>query len=218
MIMFLENLGFSRKTLEIFKGSFVFNEEQGNFAFPCSPSPNFSCSGDEKLYLDGTGVVPSAFFWEFSTTDDNLVSKVFLFQSAVEAMAFYELKGGDFLRDSALVAVGSSVEFPLISTLKSRFFRASFFLVFPNDFAGRVSDVRVAGFLSGVNVSAKLVDGSVVFRYREREVSVPSEAVSLSKFEILSNVNLKTKTVKARGYRTHFLKLRAVFLSNKARS
>lgn len=209
MIIGFEKFGFSRKSLEIFKGSFIANREQGNYTFPCSLLQGFSFNRSETVYFDGTRLVPSEFFWEVSPVESLGKRNVFLFQSATDAMAFLELKGLEYLSNSILVAIGSSPSFSLIEALKSRPY-GNFVLCFPNDFFGRLCDVKVGLFLSGFEASMEISDDGVVIEAKGRRSTLKETEISLSKFEKVAGVNLKIRTLKPSQAATFFEELRLV--------
>src|SRR5690606_13272417 len=186
----------------------------GNYWFPCSKFSELHDCRAEKIYLDGTIVTPANFYWEVSPSDVFRPSTVFLFLSAVDAMAFSQSKSNGFLSNSVFIALGTNPVLEVIQVLSERF-SAKFVLCFPDDFFGRLNDVRVAAFLEGYNVSVRLEGAESVFVLREKEIRIPNDQVSLSKFERAAGLDLKARTSKPRGYRTFFELLRGLQRSRK---
>lgn len=200
----LLHLGFSEDTIKAFDGMLVADRKAGRFVFPAGRLEGLPKGRDEILYLDGSRFVPSGFFWSFFPDGLCPARKVFLFASAADAMAAFEIKKAPFFRNSIIQAIGPSPEFRLVRALKNRFSTSRFLLCFPDDFIGRACDAKVGAFLKGLDVSVNLDKQEVVFRFGTRKLAMHPNEVSLSRFEKLSGCHLEARTVKPKGYRTFF--------------
>lgn len=204
-----ENLGFSREKLGIFKGLYAADTAQGSFAFPCAALHGFRFTGTERLYLDGTRILTSGFFWTFLPDGDCNVARVFLFSSATDAMAFYQIRDAAFFRNAVVYAIGPCPAHDVVETLKSMHPVARFSLCFPNDVMGRIRDVIVASSLERTAVSVRSAGEEYVFRVRGKEVPLRAGHVSLSRFEKVSGLHLSARTEKPKGQRSFFELVRA---------
>jgi len=204
----LEKLGFSPKTINAFGGLFVAETKMGRYLFPSAGLPGGKTGRPEVLYLDGTRTVPAEFLWKVPQGAALGKTDVFLFQSATDAMAFFELKGSRALRGSALVAMGSGPGTELLQYLKKGPYR-NFVLCFPNDFLGRICDIRAGLCLSDRPASIAIsTDGTVSIESKERKCAIRPEALSLSRVERDAGINIRPRTLKPPTETTFFEEMR----------
>jgi len=200
----LEKLGFSQKTIDAFRGLFVAETKTGRYVFPSAELPGRKTGRPEVLYMDGTRTVPAEFFWKIPQEREMGKTDVFLFQSAVDAMAFFELKGSGYVEGAALAAIGSGPGTELLQSLKKGPYR-NFALCFPNDFLGRICDVRAGLALSNRPASIAIsADGTVAIASKGRKCALRPEDLSLSRVERAAGINIRARTLKPADGTTFF--------------
>lgn len=125
------------------------------------------------------------------------VKRVFLFESPIDAMSFYEIKGQPLLHDSAFISIGGQMHKDQIQNIIKEYPQARINTAYDNDVAGRVYDVRTYMAAQGkdLNVFLKKDTNQVEFRYDNKTITIPQDELTLHKFKEESGIRKKFGTV-----------------------
>ena len=144
-----------------------------NIGFPYTESAESGIKGYEirglggyKSKAAGTNSSSAAWVADLSDGKSYLVKSVFFFESAFDAIAFYQVNKAQLNSNIALVSIGGTFSDKQITSTMDRFPNARAFDCFDNDVAGRVYGLRMMALVenfpikisktdSGLNVEAK---------------------------------------------------------------
>lgn len=158
----LELRGFDKRTIETFSpfiGRIKDNENKAysgyNIGFPYTDEQGvtgYEIRGYGGFKSKASGTDSSKALWVADLTNGctSMVNNVYLFESAFDAMAFYQMNREKLSRDTALVSVGGTFSDKQIMSVMHRFPNARLNDCFDNDIAGRVNAIRM------ISVSQKL--------------------------------------------------------------
>lgn len=215
--MILDRLGFSPDTVHEFQA--YFRElDTGELIFPGTILEDFRCPLPEKVLPDASVLTPTEFFLEYSP-DDFLPRQVFLFASALELMAFYQVfKNKKPMLMPAFLVVGSRPGFELIQRIKARYKRARFVLVNGHTFFDRIRDVWLACLLDGYEPVIRMENGKVHISAGRFGAEISSDLLSLSRFCRLSGYRTSVRTRKAKGFNSYLEMIRPTPVFNPTQS
>lgn len=135
--------------------------------------------------------------WIAPFTDPQKVTDVFVFESAIDALSYFDLVHPS--PTSAVVSCGGYMTFGGISRLPELFPVAQFHSCCDNDVAGNLYDVMLAYFLKGIHIQAHQLDvregednwkRSVQITIPEKEpVTLPADSFSGRSFLVKNNMN-----------------------------
>ena len=123
--------------------------------------------------------------------DSSLVERVYLFESAIDAMSYYELHRPELknLRDKiVLVSLGGGVSRGQIIALQDAYPLADFFACFDNDEAGIRYDIVVSCYLADRSLQQSYGEKEVSFVCNDRSFSVERSRLTYSLFVRLSAI------------------------------
>ncbi|WP_423128523.1 hypothetical protein [Gaoshiqia sp. Z1-71] len=205
--MILDRLGFFPDTVHEFQA--YFRElDTGELIFPSSVLEDFHCPLPEKVLPDTTVLTPTEFFLEFRP-DDLLSRQVFLFASALELMAFWQVfKNKKPMLIPAFLAVGSRPGFEFIQKIKARCNGARFVLVNGHPFFDRIWDVRLACLLDGYEPTIRMENGKVHTNAGRFGAEISPDLLSLFRFCRLSGYRTSVRTRKAKGFNSYLEMIR----------
>ena len=106
--------------------------------------------GSYKSKAAGTDSSASAWVADLSGGNREAVRNVFFCESALDAMAFYQMNRLRLNRDAALVSLGGTFSDRQITGVMARFPNARAFDCFDNDLAGRIYGLRMMALLDGI--------------------------------------------------------------------
>lgn len=165
--------GFSRETVRTF-GPFIslirdrLNEKFDgyNVGFP------YTCGEDKKIRgyeIRGTGrykakaagTDSSSAAWVADLSGNNDVTSLFFFESAFDAMAFYQINRTLLNGNVALVSIGGTFSDGQITGVLNRFPTARVFGCFDNDIPGRLYILRLLSVVENVPMKISREDGGI---------------------------------------------------------
>ena len=125
------------------------------------------------------------------------VKRLFMFESPIDAMSFYEIKGKPLLHDSAFISLGGQMHKDQLQNIIAHFPEARINTAYDNDIAGRVYDIRtyMAAVGKDLNVYLKKDTNQVEFRYDNKTITMSQDDVTLNKFKEESGIHKKFGTV-----------------------
>lgn len=93
--------------------------------------------------------------FHFGKPDDNpqMVRNVFFFESAFDAMAFYQTNKVRLSDHFALVSIGGTFSDGQIKSVMNRFPNSKYWDCFDNDIAGRIYGIRLLALTSGIHLN-----------------------------------------------------------------
>jgi hypothetical protein len=129
---------------------------------------------------------------------NGLTRQVFLFESAIDAMSFYQLFKNTFDFDNAaLISFGGGVAHKQIDTVLNTFPQAKYYSGFDNDVNGHVYDFIVEKKLNPKLVmDIKRVGEEFVVKHKDKEIKMPMADFSLRKVAALMGTTLQLYVAK----------------------
>lgn len=160
----------------------ICNYEMRNF-FP-ENNRNYKgfCSGGDKTKS----------CWIANFCEYNKVTDIYLFESAIDAMSFYELKGFTKETTSALVSLGGHVTNTQIASLLKIFPHVKYHLCFDNDLPGKSYDVVTTYAMSNTVVKAHMnkEDLTIVIDFGTRKETYDETFNSREYLQNFSNIDI----------------------------
>lgn len=160
----------------------ICNYEMRNF-FP-ENNRNYKgfCSGGDKTKS----------CWIANFCEYNKVTDIYLFESAIDAMSFYELKGFTKETTSALVSLGGHVTNTQIASLLKIFPNVKYHLCFDNDLPGKSYDVVTTYAMSNTVVKAHMnkEDLTIVIDFGTRKETYDETFNSREYLQNFSNIDI----------------------------
>ncbi|MCL4638341.1 MAG: hypothetical protein M5Z89_05060 [Olivibacter sp.] len=162
---------------------------------------------NEVLFIDGERRIPLQTYFQYNF-DLNICNEVYIFQSVTDALAYFQLKKMDEV-PVVFLALGKSPSEKILQYVKTQFSGARFFLAYPNTLLAKVAEIKIIGYLKGEQIKIQLKDNLLLCKYRNREVSIASERLSLSEVQKLTGFWPKLRTLKPpKGYDSFYDLLR----------
>jgi hypothetical protein len=123
---------------------------------------------------------------------NGLTRQVFLFESAIDAMSFYQINRNKFDFDNAaFISFGGGVAHKQIDTVLNTFPQAKYYSGFDNDVNGHVYDFIVEKKLNPKLVmDMKRVGEEFVIKHKDAEIKMPMADFSLDKLSKLAGVKM----------------------------
>lgn len=106
--------------------------------------------GGYKSKAAGTDSSSSAWVADLSSGNREAVKRVLFFESAFDAMAFYQVHKAQLDKEIALVSIGGTFSDGQITGTMARFPHAKAFDCFDNDLAGRIYGLRMMALLEEI--------------------------------------------------------------------
>lgn len=124
-------------------------------------------------------------------TKPESVSNVILFNSAVDAMSFYEKnKEVVNLKDTALISVGSLAREKQIEGVAERFPLAYMQTAFNNTILGKLSEIAVIATASGEKVNFEVADNNNInFTTKTQKFTLPVSEINLDNFKEKAHIS-----------------------------
>ena len=119
------------------------------------------------------------------------VNNVILFNSAVDAMSFYEKnKESINLKDTALISVGSLAREKQIEGVAERFPLAYMQTAFNNTILGKLSEIAVIATASGEKVNFEVADNNNInFTTKTQKFTLPVSEINLDNFKEKAHIS-----------------------------
>lgn len=163
----------------------------------------------EILYLDGRRSVPSQTYFQFNRACLP-PKKVYLFQSATDALGYFQINPRAST-DSTFLVLGKNPPETILQHIRERFHFAKIVLAYPNSLTGRISEIRIAGIISGKQVRMMIMSNNLLCDCNGRSVILPLDAVSLSRVSKLTGLYSRIRTLKPpKDYQSFFDLIRSL--------
>jgi Protein of unknown function (DUF3991)/Toprim-like len=197
---YLSKRGLSNETLTVFQKhiALVKDKQNGtptNIGFPYKNDrgkvTGFELRNqDFKGHARGTDKEASVWAANFAMRKE-MVRSVFLFESAIDAMSFYQIYNKQYeFKHSAFISFGGSVSPKQIDTVTKSYLNARFFSGFDNDYNGNMYDIMFEKRLNAsFDVAFKREENQIIAIHNETEYRFEKETLSLK--TIVETVNLK---------------------------
>ncbi|MDR1592764.1 MAG: DUF3991 and toprim domain-containing protein [Prevotellaceae bacterium] len=140
-------------------------------------------SGGFKSFTAGGDKVNAAWIADFSVNKAD-VDKVYFFESAIDAMSFYELHKGKLdVQNSVFVSAGG---YPcaeqFLHVFKAYPYNVKIFGCHDNDMSGHIFDITLACVKAGQSCQKNKREDAVEFVTNGKKFTLPSEKISLKNF------------------------------------
>ena len=119
------------------------------------------------------------------------VKRIFFFESAIDALSFYEIKGKNLLHDSVFVSLGGQMGKNQVKNVLDAYPQAKVYTGFDNDVAGRIYDVRVFMASIGKDVEVFRQNEGIMFKYDNKTITIKEDELKLSKFKEETGIRKK---------------------------
>jgi Protein of unknown function (DUF3991)/Toprim-like len=207
---YLSNRGLNEKTLTAFQKhiTLVRDKQNGTFSNIGFPYKNdrgevtgFELrNNDFKGHARGTDKEASVWIADFALLKESTRS-VFLFESAIDAMSFYQLYNTQYdFKNSAFISFGGSVAPKQIDTVTKSYPNARFFSGFDNDYNGNMYDIMFEKRLNpNFEVEFKREDNQIIAVHKGVEYRFEKEAISLKAISEATNLKSMLYVTKPKG-------------------
>ena len=118
--------------------------------------------GGYKSKAAGTDSSTAAWVADLSRSKGFAVRSIFFCESALDAMAFYQINKVRVGTDTALVSLGGTFSDRQVTGVMARFTEARAFDCFDNDLAGRIYGLRMMALLEGIPMKISKADGGLL--------------------------------------------------------
>ncbi|CEN52808.1 toprim domain-containing protein [Capnocytophaga canis] len=140
--------------------------------------------------------------------DNNLVKSVFIAESALDAMSFYELnKSKVILGHSCFCSVGGYITNNQINNILKAFPNANIHTCFDNDLAGTLYNIRVNSAIQNTNIKIidKRAEDKILFEPEgKKSFTIPKSEVSIERYKKESGDEFKCRIHKPVGNHKDF--------------
>lgn len=124
------------------------------------------------------------------------VKNVIFFESAIDAMSFYELKKGYYkLAETAFVSVGGYVSPNQIKNVIDEYPKARVSTAFDKDINGHLYDVLTYAVAIGKDIRVTKNDNTFNFKWDNKSIQIPQEELTLNRFKEESGLKHRFGTV-----------------------
>ena len=131
--------------------------------------------GGYKSKAAGTDSSNSAWVADLSGGNREAVTSVFFFESAFDAMAFYQVHKAQLDKNTALVSIGGTFSDGQITGTMVRFPHAEAFDCFDNDLAGRVYGLRMMALLEDIPMKISKTEDCIQVEAKEKSFVLNTE-------------------------------------------
>ncbi|OKS89662.1 hypothetical protein [Mucilaginibacter polytrichastri] len=203
MHAFLTRLGVRSEVQEFFAAHY-HSDANGNLIFPYG-------NDTEHFGFAFHRVPDTEMLWLAGNSNSNMIRRVFICASAMEAIAYLSVKYAAFNNVDGLLfaAVGAKPSPDQISWLTRNFAGRMFTLVFGKDILARVCELKVAAGLSNIPVAIFLEGEFIIVNYRYSNYVFPVQAFSLNAFEKKTGCRFRIATQKPPGFDSYLQQLKA---------
>lgn len=155
--------------------------------------------------------------WMAGNTNFNMVSRVFLCSSAMEAIAFYHYHYASYphFENLLFISLGITPNNNQFRWLYENLPGKQFRLVFGSGLLERAGDLKTAAALMGLPLNLTIGGDQVVIQFRLKTYKMPADSFSLSAFEKLSGCRFRVKTMRPKNGGSYFGQLQAAAFNQK---
>ena len=169
-----------------------------NIGFPYTDSAQSSPTGYEIRGMGGykskaAGTNSSSAAWVADLSGDNsyLVKSVFFFESAFDAMAFYQVNRAQLNDKIALISIGGTFSDKQITNTMERFPNARAFDCFDNDLAGRIYGLRMMAIVEDFPIKISKTEIGLKVEAKGKSFDVAPERSITS--QVSENISIRHK-------------------------
>lgn len=169
-----------------------------NIGFPYTESAESGIKGYEirglggyKSKAAGTNSSSAAWVADLSDGKSYLVKSVFFFESAFDAIAFYQMNKAQLNSNIALVSIGGTFSDKQITGTMDRFPNARAFDCFDNDVAGRVYGLRMMALVENFPIKISKTDSGLKVEAKGKSFEVDPERSITS--QVGDNITIRYK-------------------------
>ena len=169
-----------------------------NIGFPYTDSAQSSPKGYEIRGMGGykskaAGTNSSSAAWVADLSGDNsyLVKSVFFFESAFDAMAFYQVNRAQLNDKIALISIGGTFSDKQITNTMERFPNARAFDCFDNDLAGRIYGLRMMAIVEDFPIKISKTEIGLKVEAKGKSFDVAPERSITS--QVSENISIRHK-------------------------
>ena len=169
-----------------------------NIGFPYTDSAQSSPKGYEIRGMGGykskaAGTNSSSAAWVADLSGDNsyLVKSVFFFESAFDAMAFYQVNKAQLNDKIALISIGGTFSDKQITNTMERFPNARAFDCFDNDLAGRIYGLRMMAIVEDFPIKISKTEIGLKVEAKGKSFDVTPERSITS--QVSENISIRHK-------------------------
>ena len=169
-----------------------------NIGFPYTESAESGIKGYEirglggyKSKAAGTNSSSAAWVADLSDGKSYLVKSVFFFESAFDAIAFYQVNKAQLNSNIALVSIGGTFSDKQITGTMDRFPNARAFDCFDNDVAGRVYGLRMMALVENFPIKISKTDSGLKVEAKGKSFEVDPERSITS--QVGDNITIRYK-------------------------
>ncbi len=153
-----------------------------NIGFPYTEGNNSKVQGYEirgmggyKSKAAGTNSSSAAWVADLSGGKNGLVRNVFFFESAFDAMSFYQMNRARLGSNVALVSLGGTFSDKQVTKVMERFPNARAFDCFDNDLAGRIYGLRMMALLENIPLKITKTDMGLKVEAKGKSIEVDTD-------------------------------------------
>jgi len=202
MIDVFKQLGISSHVRDVFSPYMIFDAVE---------ELRFNYGYQQELFGVNRHLVPvTDACWFAGQWNPSRISHVFMAESAMEMIAFFERKTHMYKNTDQLlfIATGLSPSKKLLAEIGELFKARKFTIVHDNDLLGRVWSVKVAGWLFGKQFKIKYLPGyKIKVYYLDCYYCLPENEFNLNQVQLKLGMRLKVKTIYPRVGRTFIQQL-----------
>ena len=167
-----------------------------NIGFPYTDSAQSAPKGYEirgmggyKSKAAGTNSSSAAWVADLSGGNSYLVKSVFFFESAFDAMAFYQVNKAQLNDKIALVSIGGTFSDKQITGTMERFPNAKAFDCFDNDLAGRIYGLRMMALVEDFPIKISKTEIGLKVEAKGKSFDVTTERSITS--QVSENISIR---------------------------
>lgn len=153
-----------------------------NIGFPYTEEVDSKVQGYEirgmggyKSKAAGTNSSSAAWVAYLSGGNNGLVRNVFFFESAFDAMFFYQMNRARLGSNIALVSLGGTFSDRQVNGVMERFLNARAFDCFDNDLAGRIYGLRMMALLENIPLKITKTDMGLKVEAKGKSIEVDTD-------------------------------------------
>lgn len=181
---YLEELGFKNKVLDFFEPYFVINSSDCvGFEYYV----NLKLHATEYCSKEGTRIPSTSGIWIAGSESPPLVRNLYLFSSALEALAFFQFFTDKLLypEQIAIISVGILPSYSQISQLKTAYRNAKIHFVFEAALLGKIFDCRLSLWIKDKDAKFSFFRDreSISIALRSKNYQISASQISLFSFE-----------------------------------
>lgn len=130
----------------------------------------------------------------------HLIMDMYIGESAIDAMSFYQLYSSKFNFDnSVFISTGGNVLKNQVLNIINASPKAKIHTIFDNDFSGRMYDIFLAGIKANKEISIRKHQESIRFELKKGTFEIPMDQISLAKFERTTGIRSGVRAHKSNG-------------------